>query len=279
LPEHAAASLQHVRRQTLRAPNNYNEETSMTEFQGKTAIVTGGAQGMGRAYVEQLLTHGANVVIADINEAVAASAIAELGAAERLLFANTDVASIASCEACVKLAEERFGGVDFLINNAGLLSAAAYPSLIDIPVEKYQHIMDVMLNGQLWMARAVVPSMRRRGGGAIVNVSSIGAYQATGVYSLSKLGVNGLTVNLSRELAKDNIRVNAIAPGTVATEGMQPLMSVEDMARWGQAGGRPTDRVATPDLVARVGMFLLSDQAAYVRGQIIAVDDGQQIRV
>ncbi|HEX8605026.1 MAG TPA: SDR family oxidoreductase [Pseudoduganella sp.] len=251
----------------------------MYDFKNKTAIVTGGAQGMGREYVRLLLQNGANVVIADVNEQVAQATVAALDAPGRVLFVHTDVSSLEACLTCVRAAEDRFGGVDFLINNAGLLSAAAFPSLIDIPVEKYQQIMGVMQHGQLWMARAAVPAMRKRGGGAIVNVSSIGAYQATGIYSLTKLGVNGLTVNLSRELAKDNIRVNAIAPGTVATEGMQPLMSVEAMAQWGKAGGRPTDRVATPDLIARVGMFLLSDEAAYVRGQIIAVDDGQQIRV
>lgn len=251
----------------------------MYDFKNKTAIVTGGAQGMGREYVRLLLQNGANVVIADVNAEVAHATVSALDAPGRVLFVHTDVSSPDACAACVKAAEDQFGGLDFLINNAGLLSAAAFPSLIDIPVEKYQQIIGVMQHGQLWMARAAVPAMRKRGGGAIVNVSSIGAYQATGVYSLSKLGVNGLTINLSRELAKDNIRVNAIAPGTVATEGMQPLMSVEAMAQWGKAGGRPTDRVATPDLVARVGMFLLSDDAAYVRGQIIAVDDGQQIRV
>jgi NAD(P)-dependent dehydrogenase (short-subunit alcohol dehydrogenase family) len=105
------------------------------------------------------------------------------------------------------------------------------------------------------------------------------AWAATGLYSLAKIGVNGLTVQLAHELAKDNIRVNAIAPGTVATEGMQPLMTVEQMAQWGRMGGRPTDRVATAEMIARVGMFLLSDTATYIRGQIIAVDDGQSIRV
>jgi NAD(P)-dependent dehydrogenase (short-subunit alcohol dehydrogenase family) len=84
---------------------------------------------------------------------------------------------------------------------------------------------------------------------------------------------------LARELAKDNIRVNAIAPGTVATEGMQPLMSVEQMAQWGDRPSRPTDRVAGPEEIARVGLFLLSSAASYVRGPIIAVDDGQQIRL
>jgi len=169
--------------------------------------------------------------------------------------------------------------VDFLINNAGLLSASQYTSLIDIPIETYRHVFEVMTHGMLWMARATVPSMKKRGGGAIVNVSSIGAYGASGIYSLSKLAVNGLTINLAHELAADNIRVNAIAPGTVATEGMQPLMSVEDMAKWGHAMGRPTARVADPEEIARVVMFLLSGAASYVRGQVIAVDDGQQIRL
>ena len=91
--------------------------------------------------------------------------------------------------------------------------------------------------------------------------------------------MNALTISLARELAADNIRVNAIAPGTTDTEGMQPLMSVEQMAQWGRAGGRPTDHVAHPAEIARVGMFLLSDAASYVRGQIIVVDGGQQIRL
>lgn len=250
----------------------------MSEFLGKTAIVTGGAQGMGRAYVTLLIEQGANVVLADINQIQAECTIAELNS-DRLLAVQTDIRSPEACRSCVAAAEQHFGSVDYLINNAGVLSAAAFPSLIDIPEDDYRKIMEVMLNGQLWMTRAVVPAMRKRGGGAIVNVSSIGAYQATGIYSLSKLGVNGLTINLARELAKDNIRVNAVAPGTVATEGMQPLMSIEDMAQWGQMLGRPTDRVATPDMIAEVGVFLLSDAATYIRGQIIAVDDGQQIRV
>lgn len=251
----------------------------MTEFKDKTAIVTGGAQGMGREYVRLLAEEGAFVVIADVNADVAAKTIADLDVGDRVRFVHTDVSSIEACDACAAATVAAFGGVDYLVNNAGLLSAAAYRSLIEIPADKYRQILEVMTHGMLWMTRAVYPSMKARGGGAIVNVSSIGAYQAAAIYSLAKLGVNGLTVSLARELAKDNIRVNAIAPGTVATEGMQPLMTVEQMAQWGTMAGRPTDRVASPDEIARVGMFLLSSAASYVRGQIIAVDDGQQIRV
>lgn len=250
----------------------------MKEFENKVAVVTGGAQGMGRQYVRLLSEAGAKVVIADVNEAAAHETIKALGG-EGLLFVATDVGSREAADGCAAKAKARFGGVDYLINNAGLLSAAAHRSLIEVDPDIYLRTLNIMSHGMLWMARAVVPSMRERGGGAIVNVSSIGAYQATGLYSVAKVLVNGLTVNLAHELAADNIRVNAVAPGTVNTEGMQPLMSVEQMAQWGRMGGRPTDRVAEPEEIARAGLFLLSDAASYVRGQILAVDDGQQIRL
>ncbi|MDO7842202.1 SDR family NAD(P)-dependent oxidoreductase [Sphingomonas immobilis] len=251
----------------------------MSGFKGKVAIVTGGAQGMGREYVRLLAEAGASVVIADVNESVAAATIEEIGAGDRVVFQHTDVGSVEACNACAKVAVDRFGGIDYLVNNAGLLSAAAHRSLVQVDLDIYHNVLGVMSHGMLYMVRAVVPAMVARGGGAIVNTSSIGAYQTAGLYSLAKLFVNGLTVNLAQELAEQNIRVNAIAPGTVATEGMQPLMSVEQMAAWGKMGGRPTDRVAHPAEIARAGLFLLSDAASYVRGQIIAVDDGQQVRV
>jgi NAD(P)-dependent dehydrogenase (short-subunit alcohol dehydrogenase family) len=250
----------------------------MDEFKNKVAIVTGGAQGMGRQYVRLLAEAGAHVVIADVNEAAARETVKALGG-DKIAFVKTDVGSIEACTACADEAAKKFGGVDFLINNAGLLSAAMHRSLIAVEPATYLATINIMAHGMLWMARAVTPSMRARGGGAIVNISSIGAYQATGLYSLAKVLVNGLTIALAHELAADNIRVNAIAPGTVNTEGMQPLMSVEQMAAWGRSGGRPTDRVAEPEQIARVGLFLLSNGADYIRGQIIAVDDGQQIRL
>ncbi|MET0370540.1 MAG: SDR family oxidoreductase [Sphingobium sp.] len=251
----------------------------MSEFQGKVAVVTGGAQGMGREYVRLLAEAGAKVMIADVNQAVAEATIAEIGAGDNVAFFQTDVSSTDACDACARATVDRFGGIDFLINNAGLLSAAAHRSLVKVDLDIYHKVLGVMSHGMLYMARAVVPAMEARGGGAIVNISSIGAYQVSGLYSLSKVFVNGLTVNIAHELAASNIRVNAIAPGTVATEGMAPLMTPEQMSAWGKMGGRPTDRVAHPSEIARVGLFLLSDAASYVRGQIIAVDDGQQVRI
>jgi 3-oxoacyl-[acyl-carrier protein] reductase len=252
----------------------------MKEFQNKTAVVTGAAQGMGAAYVRLLAQAGANVVLADVNEEKAReTAQAVAGAGERLLVVKTDVGSRKSCDACARATVERFGGIDYLVNNAGLLSAALEKPLHQIDPDSYLRIISIMTHGMLWMTRAVLPSMRARGGGAIVNVSSIGSWQATGVYSLAKLGVNGLTVNLARELLPYGIRVNAVAPGTTATEGMQPIMSVEQMGQWAQSFGKPTSRVAAPEDIARVGIFLLSDAANYVAGQILAADEAALVRV
>jgi NAD(P)-dependent dehydrogenase (short-subunit alcohol dehydrogenase family) len=158
------------------------------------------------------------------------------------------------------------------------LSAATLPPLHLIEEEDYQRVLSVNMHSCLFMARAVLESMKARGGGAIVNTSSIGSWQGAGIYGLSKLGVNGITYGLAREFGAYNIRVNAIAPGTVDTPGMNPLMTVDQMSQWGTMLGRPSGEVAGPDLIARVGVFLLSDDAHYLNGQIVPVDGGIMIR-
>lgn len=245
-------------------------------FKDKVAIVTGGAQGIGLAYAQLLAERGARVVIADINGEKAGDAAASIGPSAKAV--TTDVASVDSCEACAQVAIEAFGGVDCLVNNAGLLSAARLPPLHLMDLADYQRVLAVNTHSVLVMTRAVMDFMKARGGGAIVNTSSIGGWQATGIYGLSKLGVNGLTIALARELGPFNIRVNAVAPGTVNTEGMQPIMSVEQMSQWGTMLGRPTAEVADPRLIAQVGVFLLSDEAHYINGQILAADGGIMIR-
>ena len=250
------------------------------DFKGKVAIVTGAGQGMGAAYVRLLAKAGAAVVLAEIQvanaEAVAKDIVAAGGKA---LVVRTDAGDPASCLACAQATVQAFGRIDYLVNNAGLLSAARAPALPDLPVEDYLHIMAVNMHSVLYMTQAVTPAMKAAGGGAIVSTSSIGSWLKSGVYSVSKAGVNALTVNLAQALAPHNIRVNAIAPGTVNTEGMQPLMNVEQMGKWAQSLGKAVGEVATPEMIARVGIFLLGEDAHYINGQIISVDGGTAVRI
>ena len=249
-------------------------------FENKVAIVTGAAQGMGAAYANILAALGTAVVVADINSdkaEVVASAINSDGG--KALSVKLDVGDPESCSACAKATAKAFGQINYLVNNAGLLSAAAAAPLTEIAIEDYRHITDVNTNSVLFMTQAVLPFMEAVGGGAIINTSSIGAWQTSGIYSVSKAGVNALTINLAHVLAPKGIRMNAVAPGTVNTEGMQPIMTVEQMSQWTAAIGNPTGKVAQADMIARVGVFLLSDQASYVNGQILPVDGGTQVRL
>lgn len=249
-------------------------------FNGKVAVITGAAQGMGAAYARLLSQRGVAVAVADINLELAEAVVKEITAAGgKALAVKVDVGSPESCKACIAAAIDAFGQLNYLVNNAGLLSAALLPALQDIALEDYQRVMSVNMHSVLYMTQAAVPEMRKQGGGAIVNTSSIGSWQATGIYSVSKAGVNTLSVNLAHSLAADNIRVNAIAPGTVDTEGMKPIMSVEQMAAWAKMSGQATGQVAGPELIAQVGVFLLSDEAAFVNGQVFPVDGGTVIRI
>ena len=180
----------------------------------------------------------------------------------------------------MRAASERFGGVDFLVSNAGLLSAAREKPLHQIEPERYLRVLAVMTHGMLWMAQTVALEMKKRGGGAIVNTSSIGAWQAAGVYGMSKHAVNYLTVALAKELAPLNIRVNAIAPGSTDTEGVREIMTREQLVAYQQrATGAGTDRIAVGEDIARVGVYLLSDDARFVSGQVVAVDQATLTRL
>jgi NAD(P)-dependent dehydrogenase (short-subunit alcohol dehydrogenase family) len=249
----------------------------MGQFDGKVAIVTGAAQGIGQTYAQALAGQGAAVVVADIN-ADAAQAVAKQIAADGGSAAGVevDVSDPDSAHAMTAATVAEFGGIDFLINNAAIYGDMKLDTLLSVPFDYYKKFMSVNLDGALVCTRAVYQKMQERGGGAIVNQSSTAAWLYSNFYGLAKVGINGLTQQLSRELGWMNIRINAIAPGPIDTEATRtvtPGAIVADMV-----GRIPLSRMGTPEDLVGMCLFLLSDQAGWITGQIFNVDGGQIIR-
>ncbi len=247
-------------------------------FKDKVVVVTGAAQGIGEAYAKALAAEGAAVVVADLNaesgERVAKEIEADGGVA---LFVSCDVSNAESAAALVARTVEEYGGIDHLVNNAAIYGAMEFNLLISVDWDYYKKFMSVNLDGALVMTRAVYPEIAKRGGGAIVNQSSTAAYLYSGFYGLAKAGINSLTQQLAHELGGQGIRVNAIAPGPVATEAtrIQAGEAAQDIVRNSLAIKRMGE---TSDLVGGC-LFLLSDEASWVTGQILAVDGGQTFRL
>jgi len=246
-------------------------------FRDKVAVVTGAGQGIGEAYAEALAREGARVAVADVQkekgEAVA-EAIRKKGG--EALFVEVDVASSESTQGMAGAITEAFGGIDLLVNNAAIYHGMKIASLLTVDWDYYKHFMDVNLHGALLCTRACVPSMRERGGGAIVNQSSTAAWMAAGFYGIAKLGLNGITQSLARELGPQKIRVNAIAPGPTDTEATRSVVP-EAIARQ-ILSSMPLSRMGQPEDIVGGCLFLLSDDAAWITGQVLNVDGGQIMR-
>ncbi|HQU51352.1 MAG TPA: SDR family oxidoreductase [Casimicrobiaceae bacterium] len=249
----------------------------MARLEDRVAIVTGAAQGIGHAIAERLLAEGARVVMGDLVEASVADAARALdprGARTRVHAG--DVAQKATADALVALAVEAFGGVDILVNNAGITHAAEF---LDLEEADFDRVIAVNLKSMFLCGQAAARRMvAQRRGGAIVNLSSVNAVLAIPnqvPYVVSKGGINQLTKVMAIALAPHDIRVNAIGPGTIATELAKRAVLGSEESKRRILSRTPMGRLGEPGEVASVAAFLASDDASYLTGQTIYPDGGR----
>jgi NAD(P)-dependent dehydrogenase (short-subunit alcohol dehydrogenase family) len=244
---------------------------------GKVALITGAASGLGRATAELFLQVGASVVIVDLDAAAAEAAAARLAAIGPTAGVGADVADEASVGAAFAQAAERFGGVDVLVNNAAYRSKA---DTMTMPVEEWDRMHAVNTRGTFLCMRAAVAQMRARGGGSIVNISSMSAQHPTIFpnmhYDSSKAGIDAITRLAALEFAADSIRVNSVLPGGMDTQGGANIRAANvNMAGPALIPGRnPLGRMAQPIEMARAVLFLASEASSYITGVELLVDGG-----
>ena len=236
----------------------------MSALDGKIAIVTGGAQGIGAAIAGALRADGAEVVIADLDPP-------EDGI-------RADVSSEVDVAAMVEETVARHGGIDILVNNAGLYASLAMRPFEEIPLEEWRQVMDVNVASMFLCCRAVVPVMRERGAGKIVNISSGTPFRGVPFllhYVTSKGAIVALTRALAKELGKDGIHVNCVAPGFTMSDGVKEHPEVIDTLRDVSVAARTIQRDQVPEDVVGAVVFLCSAQADFITGQTMVIDGGQ----
>jgi NAD(P)-dependent dehydrogenase (short-subunit alcohol dehydrogenase family) len=243
---------------------------------GKVCLITGGAQGIGEACVRLFVEDGARVVFVDIHKAKGEALQAQLQQqGHDVLFMACDIGSKAEVESLLSKVIERLGQIDVLISNAGIFKAAPF---LDVTEADFDEVLRVNLKGAFLIGQAVARVMKTQGGGAIVHMSSVNGVLAIpeiASYNVSKGGLNQLTRAMALALADDGIRVNAVAPGTIATELANKAVLTSEEARQKILGRTPMKRLGNPVEVAHVVAFLASDAASYITGEVITVDGGR----
>jgi len=238
----------------------------------RVCIVTGGAQGIGEACARRFAREGARVVVADVDDARGNALAAELPQA---LYVRCDVGDKAQVDALVAQVLQVHGRIDVLVNNAGIFRAADF---LDITEDDFDAVLRVNLKGAFLMGQAAARAMATAGRGAIVNMSSVNGVltiPTIASYNVSKGGINQLTRVMALSLADRGVRVNAVAPGTIATELAAKAVLTSDDARARILGRTPMKRLGEPAEVADVVAWLASDAASYVTGEIVVVDGGR----
>jgi NAD(P)-dependent dehydrogenase (short-subunit alcohol dehydrogenase family) len=245
-------------------------------LEDRVVVITGGSQGIGAACAERLARDGAAVALWDVDDARGkARADALAAAGRRAVYAHCDVAQSAQVDAALAATLAAFGRVDGLVNNAGIFKAADF---LEIGEADWDMVIDVNLKGSVLVAQRVGREIVKAGGGAIVNMSSVNGLTAIPTiasYNVSKGGINQLTRAMALALVDKGVRVNAVAPGTIATELAQKAVLGSDDARARIMSRTPMRRLGEPAEVADVVAFLLSSASSYMTGQIVYVDGGR----
>jgi 3alpha(or 20beta)-hydroxysteroid dehydrogenase len=247
----------------------------MGRLDGKVAIISGGARGQGEAEVRLFVGEGAKVVFGDVLDDLGEKVAADLG--DNAVYVHHDVRTEDGWADFVRTAEDRFGGIDVLVNNAGVLDFGTLTH--ETPLADYMRLIEINQIGVFLGMRAAIPSMLGRGGGSIVNISSTNGFSGYGgtiAYTASKFAVRGMTKTAALEYGKAGIRVNSIHPGGIDT----PMTRADDLGEMTEAdqaemyGGFALARVGQPEEVAKLALFLASDESSYCTGAEYLVDGG-----
>lgn len=254
----------------------------MAEFDGCVALVTGGAMGLGKGIAEAFAREGAGVAVADVDRAAAEALVEQLRASGASALATIgDVSRAADAERMVAETVAGLGRLDILVNNAGIQPIDWYFRVEDTPEEVWDRITGVNLKGVFLMSKYAIPHIRAAGGGAVVNMASVQGLQSmpkVPSYAASKGGVLSLTRNMALDYARENIRVNAICPGTVDSEMVRTAARAEggdieaNLRRYGSY--HPIGRLGVPEDVAQAVLFLAGPRSSFITGEYLCVDGG-----